>query len=211
MDIIGPIPSWKGVYILTAQILNEETTTKIDRTQQVVNEMKRYKTDILGISEIRWTGNGRTTSRETTILFSGNQNLRNRGVGILWHDITAKAFFGWKPVNDKIITAHLLTWHAKVTVIQGYAATVVLTDHKKLKFYNHLQETFDEIPCHVIKLLNSDFNARIDRNREGQDCTIGPHGSGNTATDNGKFLTQFCTFNRSCIENSYFKHKTLTW
>ena len=97
-----------------------------------------------------------------------------------------------------------------MAVIQAYAPTVVLTDHKKLKFYNHLQETFDEIPCHVIKLLNSDFNARIDRNREGQDCTIGPHSSGNTATDNGKFLTQFCTFNRSCIENSYFKHKTLT-
>ena len=106
--MINPKP--KGCLHPDTQILNEETTTKIGRTQQVVNEMKRYMIDILGISEMRWTGNGRATSGETTVLFSGNQNLHNRGVGILLHDITAKAFFGWKPVNDKtIITAHLLT------------------------------------------------------------------------------------------------------
>eukprot|EP00918_Siedleckia_nematoides_P087328 GHVU01192085.1.p1 GENE.GHVU01192085.1~~GHVU01192085.1.p1 ORF type:complete len:118 (+),score=8.07 GHVU01192085.1:649-1002(+) len=29
------------------------------RTAQVVQEMKRYKIDILGISECRWTGSGR--------------------------------------------------------------------------------------------------------------------------------------------------------
>ena len=79
------------------------------KTQQVINEMKSYKLDILGISGMRWTGNGRTTSKGTTILFSGNQNSHGKGVGILLHDTTVKALIGWKPVNDRITTARLFT------------------------------------------------------------------------------------------------------
>ena len=113
---------------------------------------------------MRWTGNGRTTSEGTTILFSGNQNSHNRGVGILLHHITAKSLIGRKTVNDRIITARLLTRHAKVTSncypqIQTYAPTNVSSDDEKLKFYNHLKETPGEIPRHDIKLLIGDFNA----------------------------------------------------
>ena len=42
---------------------------KTGKTQQVINEMGSYKLNILGISEKRWTENGRTTSGKTTILF----------------------------------------------------------------------------------------------------------------------------------------------
>ena len=139
MDIIGPGP--KDVRILRAQIFNAKATTKIatwnvrtmhqcGKAQQVINEMKSYKLDILRISEMRWTGNGITS--EGMIPFSGNQNSHNRGVGILLHDITTKALIGWKPVIDRIITARLITRHAEVIVIQVYATTNVSTDDEKL-------------------------------------------------------------------------------
>ena len=96
-----------------------------------------------------------------------------------------------------------------MTIIQAYAPTNLSTDDEKLEFYNHLQETLDEIPCHDIKLLIGNFKAQIDSNREGQECTIGPHGSGNTTTDNGELLIQLCSFNGLCIGNTYFKHKDI--
>ena len=96
-----------------------------------------------------------------------------------------------------------------MTVIQAYAPTNVSTDHKKLEFYNHLQETLNEIPRHDIKILIGDFNTQTDSNREGQECTIVPHSSGNTKTDNGELLIEFCSFNGLCIGNFYFKHKDI--
>ena len=213
MDMMGPGLSRKDIRILTTQIFNAKATTKIAtwnvrtmhqccKTQQVINEMKSYKLDILGISEMRWTGNGRTTSEGSTILFSGNQNSHNRGMGILLHDITTKTLIGWKPLNDRIITARLLTRHAKVTVIQVYAPSNVSTSDEKLELYNHRQETLDEIPHHDIKLL-------IGSNR-GLECTIGQHSSGNTTTDNGELLIQFCSFNGLCIGNTILNTRTYT-
>ena len=94
------------------------------------------------------------------------------------------------------------TWHAKVTIIQAYAPTNVSTDDGKLEFYNHLQEKLDEIPCHDIKILINDFNTQINSNREGRECTIVWHNLGNTISDNGGLLIQFCSCNRLCIGNS---------
>ena len=95
LDMMGAGPSRKNVRILTIQIFNEKATAKITwnvhrmyqygKTQQVINEIQSCKLDIPGISKMRWTGNSRTTSEGTTILFSGNQNSHNRIVGILFH------------------------------------------------------------------------------------------------------------------------------
>ena len=75
-----------------------------------------------------------------------------------------------------------------MTVIQVYAPTDVSTDDGILEFYNYLQETLDEIPRHDIKLLIGNFNAQIDSNIEGRECTIDPNGSGNMTTDNGELV-----------------------
>ena len=94
-----------------------------------------------------------------------------------------------------------------MTIIQAYDLKNVSTDDEELEFYNYLQETLDEIPRHDIKLLIGDLNAQIERNRQGRECVIGPHGSRNWATDNGELLMQLYTLNRLCIGNTYFKHK----
>ena len=122
------------------------------------------------------------------ILYSGNEDSHNEGVGILLHDIKAEALISWKSVNDRIITTWLLTWQAKVAIIQAYVPTNVSTDDEKLEFYDHLQETLDEIPRHYIKSLSGNFSAQIDSNWEEQECTIVRHGSANTTTDNGELL-----------------------
>ena len=47
-----------------------------------------------------------------------------------------------------------------MTIIQAYDLKIVSTDDKELEFYNHLQETLDEIPRHDIKLLIGDLKLK---------------------------------------------------
>ena len=57
---------------------------QLEKTAQVVKEMRRYNLDILGISECRWTGSGKIrTSTGETILYSGRQDEHHYGVAII--------------------------------------------------------------------------------------------------------------------------------
>ena len=94
-----------------------------------------------------------------------------------------KALIGWKPVNKRIITVRFKTRHTKVTIIPAYAPTMKADDSKKDNFYKTLQNVIDEIPLHDIKLLMGDFNAQIDKSRQGMESTIDLYGSANITND----------------------------
>ncbi|KAJ8411253.1 hypothetical protein AAFF_G00172590 [Aldrovandia affinis] len=139
--------------------------------------MRDYRLDILGISEMRWTGQGRLVIDGTTVLYSGKQDHHTHGVGLILFSCAAQALVGWRPVNERIITARLYTRHAKVTIVQVYAPTKVASEEKKDIFYTQLQGVLEEIPSYDIKLFIGDFNAKLDSDRRGLHTTVAPHGS----------------------------------
>ena len=154
--------------------------------------MQKYKLDILGLSEVRWTGQGRFTIGQATILYSGREKDHHQGVGILLNKNAAKALTGWKPVSERIITARFATRHAKITVVQVYAPTESASDSEKDSFYEQLQEELNSIPSYDIKLVIGDFNGKIDDNRRGSYTMIGPHGSAISTNDNGERFALSC-------------------
>ena len=50
---------------------------------EVVKQMARVNVDILGISELRWTGVGEFTSDDHYIYYCGQESLRRNGVAIM--------------------------------------------------------------------------------------------------------------------------------
>lgn len=51
---------------------------------QVVSEMRRYRLDILGISECRWTGSGRQTTNDgSVILHPGDEDKHIHGMALI--------------------------------------------------------------------------------------------------------------------------------
>ena len=100
---------------------------------------------------------GRFTSEQVTILYSGREEHHYQNVGIFLNTEATKALVGWKPVNERIITARLCTKHAKVTVVQVYAQTESASDREKDLFYDQLHDVLDDIPSHDIKLINGRF------------------------------------------------------
>jgi len=53
------------------------------KLEVVKQEMARVKVDILGISELRWTGMGEFNSDDHYIYYCGQESLRRNGVAIM--------------------------------------------------------------------------------------------------------------------------------
>ena len=66
-------------------------------------EMARVNIDILGISELRWTGMGEFTSDDHYIYFCGQEHLRKNGVATIVNKRIKNAVLGCNLKNDRII------------------------------------------------------------------------------------------------------------
>ena len=217
--------SRKVVQGLMNRILSAKTLTKIGtwnvRTMyqsgnlaQVSREADNYGLKILGISEMRWTGSGRMTSNGRTVLYSGQTEHHQSGVGLILSKEAARCLIGWEPVSDRILTARFQSCHTKTTVIQVYAPTEDSAEADKDAFYNQLQDTFNRIPDHDVKILMGDLNAKIDGDRTGMELVVGPHGSAQKTNNNGERLLLFCSVNSLAVANTFFAHKDIhkkTW
>ena len=53
------------------------------KLQEVKQEMARVNTDILGISELKWTGMGEFYSDDHYIYYSEQESLRRNGVALI--------------------------------------------------------------------------------------------------------------------------------
>ena len=53
------------------------------KSQVVKQEMARVNIDILGISELKWTGMGELNSDDQYIYYCGQESLRTNGVAII--------------------------------------------------------------------------------------------------------------------------------
>ena len=53
------------------------------KLEMVIQEMARVNVDILGISELKWTGTGEFNSDDHYIYYCGQESLRRNGVAIM--------------------------------------------------------------------------------------------------------------------------------
>ena len=87
----------------------------------VKQEMARVKVDILGISELKWTGMGEFNSDDHYIYYCGQESLRRNGVAIMVNKRVQNAVLGCNHKNNRMISIHLQGKPFNITVIQVYA------------------------------------------------------------------------------------------
>ena len=80
---------------------NVRTMYESGKTTQVIKEMDRYKINILGISEMRWTDSGMVTlGSGQTVVYSGRSNGKHQeGVGLIIDKFTRKSLLSWEPID----------------------------------------------------------------------------------------------------------------
>ena len=69
-------------------------------------EMARVNVDILGISELKWTGIGEFNYDDHYIYYCGQESLRRNGVAIIVNKRVRNAVLGCSLKNDRMISVH---------------------------------------------------------------------------------------------------------
>ena len=62
--------------------------------------------DILGISELKWTGMGEFNSDDSYIYYCGKESLRRNGVAIMVNKRVRNAVLGGNLKNDRMISVY---------------------------------------------------------------------------------------------------------
>ncbi|KAM7229270.1 hypothetical protein CapIbe_019386 [Capra ibex] len=173
--------------------------------------MGRVNIDILGISELKWTGMGGFNSDDHYIYYCGQKSLRRNGVAIMVSERVQNAVLGCNLKNDRMISICLQGKPFNITVIQVYAPTSNAEEAEDEQFYEDLQDLVDLTPKIDVLFIIGDWNAKV--------------GSQETPGVTGKFglrmrneakqrLIEFCQENALVIANTLFqqhKRRLYTW
>ena len=81
------------------------------KSEVVKQEMARVNVDILGISELKWTGMGEFNSYDHYIYYCGQESLRRNGVAIMVNKRVRNAVLGCNLKNNRMIS-----WFPRQTI-----------------------------------------------------------------------------------------------
>ena len=79
--------------------------------------------DILGISELKWTGMAEFNSDDHYIYYCAQESLRRKGVAIMVNKRVQNAVLRCNLKNDRMISVRFQGKPFNITVIQVYAPT----------------------------------------------------------------------------------------
>ena len=85
--------------------------------------MARVNINILGISELKWTGTGEFNSDDHYIYYCGQESLRRNGVALTVNKRVWNAVLGCSLKNDRMISVHFQGKPFSITAILVYAPT----------------------------------------------------------------------------------------
>ncbi|CAF4944039.1 unnamed protein product [Rotaria socialis] len=104
--------------------------------------MKRFRFNVIGISEVRWRGKGEISGGD--LIWSGEDSTHNRGVGMLRSARAKHILIGYNPISSRVITARFRTATFKLTVIRVYAPTSASSDDEIQIFYDTIEHVLTQ-------------------------------------------------------------------
>ena len=116
------------------------------KLEMVKQEVARVNVDILGISELKWTGMGEFNSDDHYIYYCRQETLRRNGVAIMVNKRVRNAVLGCNLKKDRMISVCLQGKPFSVTVIQVYAPISNTEEAEVEWFYEDLQDLLELTP-----------------------------------------------------------------
>ena len=116
------------------------------KLEVVKQEMARVNTNILGISELKWTGMSEFNSDDHYIYYCGQEPLRRKGVALIVNKRVQNAGSGCNLKNDRMISVSFQGKPFNITVIQVDAPTNNAEQVVVEWFYDDLQGLLELTP-----------------------------------------------------------------
>ena len=104
--------------------------------------MTRMNIDVLGISELKWTGMGEFNSDDQYIYYCGPGSLRRNGVVIMVNRRVQNAVLGCNLKNDRMIFVYCQGKPFNITIIEALTSN----DGEAEWFCEDLQDLLDLTP-----------------------------------------------------------------
>ena len=92
------------------------------KLEVVKQEMVRVNINILGISELKWTGMGEFNSDDYYIYYCGQEALRRNGVPFIVNKRVQNTVLGCNPKNDIMISVYIqdIQYHSNPSLWPNY-------------------------------------------------------------------------------------------
>ena len=116
------------------------------KLEVVKQEMARVNVDILGISELKWTGMGEFNSDDHYIYYCGQESLKRNGVAMIVNKRVWNAVLVCKLQNNRMISVRSQGKPFNIMVIQAYAPTSNAEEAEVERFYEDLQNLLELTP-----------------------------------------------------------------
>ena len=178
------------------------------KLEVVKQEMARANTDILVISELKWTGMGEFNSDDNYIYYSGQESLRRNGVAIMVNKRIQNAVLGCNLRNDRMISVCFQGKPFNIPVIQVYDWSSNANKAEVVQFYENLQDLLELTPIKNVLFIRGDWNAKVGS----QEIPGVPGKFGLGGQNEG--LIEFCQENALVMANTLFqqhKRRLYTW
>ena len=131
----------------------------------VKQEMARVSINILGISELNWTGMGQFNSDNHYIYYCRQESLRRNGIALIVNKRVRNAVLECSLKNDRMISVHFQGKPFNITVIQVYAPTSNPEEAEVERFYEVLQDLLELTPRKDVLFIIGDWNAKVGSQR----------------------------------------------
>ena len=113
------------------------------KVEVVKKEMARVNINILGISELKWTGMGEFYSDNHYIYYCEQESLRRNGLALILRRRVQNAVLGCNLINDRMISVHSQGKPLSIIVIQVYVPTNNNEEAEVERFYEDLQDLLE--------------------------------------------------------------------
>ena len=131
------------------------------KLEVVKQDMAKVNDNILGISELKWTGMGEFNSDDHYIYYCGQESLRRNEVAIMVNKRVRNAVHGYNLKNNRMISVHFQGKPFNITVIQVYVPTSNTEEAEIEQFYEDLQDLLELTPKIGVLFIIGDWNAKV--------------------------------------------------
>ena len=118
--------------------------------------MARVNINILGITELKWTGMGKFNSDDHYIYYYGQESLRRNTVALIVNKRVQNAVLWCNLKNNRMVSVCFQDKPFSITVIQVYAPNSNADKDEVEQFYEDLQDLLELTTQKVVLFIIGD-------------------------------------------------------
>ena len=126
------------------------------KLEVVKQEMARVNINILGITELKWTGMGKFNSDDHYIYYYGQESLRRNTVALIVNKRVQNAVLWCNLKNNRMVSVCFQDKPFSITVIQVYAPNSNADKDEVEQFYEDLQDLLELTTQKVVLFIIGD-------------------------------------------------------